>query len=214
VSQIGVLLVDDHTVFAETLAAALTTNADLSILGIANTATEGLEKATALKPDVALLDVQLPDFDGVELARRVLAASPATKVVMLTGNMDPTLFPRAMAAGACGYLIKDSSLGDVTDAIRRAFAGQVVVPEKAVSRLMEARAPEKGVGADLTDRELEVLSLLAEGSDAKGIAKSLGITWHTARSYVKAVLMKLDAHSQLEAVAKATRLGIVGRGEG
>ena len=208
---IGVLLVDDHTVFAETLAAALKTNSDIAILGVANTSTDGLEKATALKPDVALLDVMLPDYDGIELARRVRTASPGTRVVMLTGETDPALFAKAMAAGACGYLIKESSLGDVTDAVRRAYAGQVVVPEKAVTRLTQAHAPAKGPGSDLTERELEVLGLLTQGKDAKMIAKAMGITWHTARSYLKSVLMKLDAHSQLEAVAVATRLGIVGK---
>lgn len=208
---INLLLVDDHQVFAETLAATLGTQSDISIVGVAHTATEGREKAGALRPDVALVDVTLPDFDGIELSRQLRSVSPETRIVILTGNTEPSLFPKAMAAGACGFLIKDSSLNDVTDAIRKAHAGQVVVPESLVGRLAKARAPSDGVGADLTKRELEMLSMLAQGSDLRAIAKALGITWNTARSYVKAILSKLDAHSQLEAVATATRLGIVGR---
>lgn len=206
---ISVLLVDDHAVLTETLAASLAETPDISVAATASTAAEGLDHAGKLKPDVALLDLGLPDFDGIELARRVRAASPATRVIILTGNNDVSLFPRAMAAGACGYLQKDSSLGDVTDAIRRAHAGQVVVPERVLGGLWEVRTPERGFGADLTKRELDVLRLLGEGTDLRAIGRALGITWHTARSYVKSVLMKLDAHSQLEAVAKANRAGIL-----
>lgn len=207
--SIRVLVVDDHRVFAETLAAALGGNSDISVVGVATTAGEGADRAAELRPDVALLDLQLPDFDGVELSRRLRSASPGTRVVILTGSTDASFFPKAMAAGASGYLLKDASLSEVTDAVRRAHAGQVVVPERVVGRLADVRVPEVGPGADLTKRELDVLRLLSEGSDPNTIAKSLGITWHTARSYVKSVLSKLDAHSQLEAVAKATRLGIL-----
>lgn len=206
--MIRVLLVDDHTVFVETLSVALGTRKDMTIVGVTTTASEGLEAIATLQPDVALLDVGLPDFNGIELARKLRTASPSTRVVMLTGITDPSLFPQAMAAGACGYLIKEASLEEVADAVRRAHAGQVVVPERSMGRLLETTPPQKGTGSDLTDRELEVLALLGSGSDAKTIARSLGITWHTTRSYVKSILLKLDAHSQLEAVAKATRLGI------
>lgn len=210
---INVLLVDDHTVFVETLAASLRTNPDITVVGVATTATEGRAKAAELRPDVALVDLSMPDFDGIELSRQLRSASPSTKVVILTGNTEPSPFPQAMAAGAFGYLIKDSSLGEVTEAIRRAHAGQVVVPDRVVE-LVEARAPAKGLGSALTKRELEVLVLLGEGNDVRHIAKTLGVTWSTVRSYVKSVLLKLHAHTQLEAVAKATRLGILSVREG
>lgn len=206
---IDVLLVDDHRVFLETLSAALSTNKDFKVVGAVGTAGEGRAEAEALKPDVALLDVALPDFDGIELAKQLRAITPDTRVIMLTGSTDPALFPKAMSAGACGYLLKESGLAQVTDAIRRAHAGEVVVPEGSVLRLTKAVSAESGLGSKLTDRELQVLSLLAGGSDAKAIARSLGITWNTARSYIKNILMSLDAHSQLEAVAVATRLGII-----
>lgn len=204
-----VLVVDDHAVFAETLAASLSTNPDIEVVGVATTAAEGHQKAARQTPDVALVDLGLPDMGGVDLARRLRTSSSRTRVVILTGDTDAALFPQAMAAGACGYLIKDAGLAEVTDAIRRAAAGQVVVPENVAARLTAVRTPASGPGSDLTRREAEVLRLLSEGGDVRAIAKSLGITWHTARSYVKTLLVKLDAHSQLEAVAKAIRMGIL-----
>ena len=163
------------------------------------------------KPDVALVDIMLGDTDGIELVRTTRFESPATRFVILTGSTQTELFPRAMAAGASGYLFKEMSLRDVVAAIGRAHAGEVVVPEGVATRLTGTHAPSAGIGSDLTPREIEVLALLSAGTDVRGISRSLGITWHTARSYISDVLTKLGAHTQLEAVATATRLGIMER---
>jgi DNA-binding NarL/FixJ family response regulator len=128
---------------------------------------------------------------------------------VLTGSLELTFFSDAMDAGASGYLTKQSSLEDVTDAITAAHDGRVVVPASVMERLLAAKAPAAGMGADLTNRELEVLSLMGRGYDAKQIANTLQISWHTSRSYIKNILLKLDAHSALQAVSVATRLGII-----
>lgn len=207
--SISVLLVDDHNVFAQTLAVALGAAEGLAVVAVAATGADALDQVTQHRPDVALVDLGLPDIDGVEVARRMREQCPTTRVVVLTGSLDLTYFSAAMEAGASGYLTKQSGLDDVRDAINAAYEGRVVVPAAVMERLLAAKAPTAGVGADLTPRELEVLSLMGRGYDAKQVAATLQISWHTSRSYIKNVLAKLDAHSALQAVSKATRLGIL-----
>ena len=207
---VSVLLVDDHSVFAQTLAAALGAMDGFTVAGVAQSGAEALLLAEAAQPDVALVDLDLPDFSGVELARRLRADRPDLRVVVLTGSLDLAYFSDAMEAGASGYLTKQSGLNDVADAITAAHDGRVVVPASVMERLLAAKAPTAGLGSDLTPRELEVLSLLGRGYDAKQVAATLGISWHTSRSYTKNILVKLDAHSALQAVSVATRLGILG----
>lgn len=206
---ISVLVVDDHNVFAQTLATALGATPDLEVIGLASTGAEALELAAATQPDVALVDLGLPDFGGVELARRLRSDQPSTRIVVLTGSLDISFFTEAMEAGASGYLTKQSGLAEVCEAITAAHDGRVVVPATVMERLLAAQAPARGLGSDLTPRELEVLALMGQGYDAKRVAATLGISWHTSRSYTKNVLLKLDCHSALEAVSKATRLGIL-----
>ncbi len=206
---ISVLLVDDHNIFAQTLAAALGAMDGFAVAGVAGSGQDGLDQAQTLQPDVALVDLDLPDFSGVELARRIREQCAATRVVVLTGSLDLAYFSQAMEAGASGYLTKQSGLDDVTEAITAAHDGRVVVPASVMERLLAAQAPESGLGADLTPRELEVLALMGRGYDAKQVANALSISWHTSRSYIKNILLKLDAHSALQAVSVATRLGIL-----
>ena len=207
--SVSVLIVDDHAVFADTLGAALDALADLTVAGVAYTATAGLELAATARPDVALVDLNLPDHDGIEFARRARTVSATTKIVVLTASQDASYFSQAMEAGVSGYLTKQAGFREVADAIAAAHEGRVVVPVSVMERLLAASAPTQGAGSDLTPRELEVLALLGRGYDAKRAATTLGVTWHTCRSYIKNVLFKLDAHSALEAVRKATRLGIL-----
>jgi DNA-binding NarL/FixJ family response regulator len=209
VTTISVLLVDDHNIFAQTLSAALGAMDGFTVVGIAPSGQVALEQAAEQRPNVALVDLGLPDFSGVELARRLRDVCPDTRVVVLTGSLDLTFFSEAMEAGASGYLTKQSGLEDVTDALTAAHEGRVVVPASVMERLLAAKAPDTGLGNDLTPRELEVLSLMGRGYDAKQVANTLGISWHTSRSYTKNILLKLDAHSALQAVSVATRLGIL-----
>jgi DNA-binding NarL/FixJ family response regulator len=206
---VTVLIVDDHVVFAETLGAALGALSEFSVNGVATNAKDALAQAEEMQPDVALVDLLLPDSNGIDVARSLRKVSPATRVVVLTASQDVSYFTEAMEAGVSGYLTKQAAFPEVAEAITAAHEGRVVVPASVMERLLAATAPKKGIGSDLTPRELEVLVLLGRGYDAKRAAVALGITWHTCRSYIKNVLFKLDAHTMLEAVRKATRIGIL-----
>jgi DNA-binding NarL/FixJ family response regulator len=210
--RITVLVVDDHQTFAELLAIALQAEQSLSCIGHARTSAEARELVSRLRPDVVLMDVQLPDLDGISTTERLVAEYPQLRVVVLTAHAEPTLVARATVAGACGFLPKDGALRDVLQALRTAHRGGMVVPAHLLTGALDAGA-QRSAGSTpasvLTCREQDVLRLMAEGLDARAIAGELGISVHTCRGYVKSILSKLDAHSQLEAVMKAIRIGLL-----
>jgi DNA-binding NarL/FixJ family response regulator len=212
-----ILVVDDHRTFAELLSFALDAEVDLACVGHATTATEGIAAARQLRPDIVLMDLQLPDRDGITAAGILTRELPSLRVLILTAHPSPTEMARAGAAGACGFLAKDGSLTDVLAAIRTATRGSLVLPPSVVARFAagaadvpDARRPGD---ASLTPRELDVLRLLGQGQDPRSIARDLGISLHTCRGHVKSVLSKLGVHSQLEAVVVATRTGLIQVGE-
>jgi DNA-binding NarL/FixJ family response regulator len=152
----------------------------------------------------------LPDADGIAIAEMLRHRQPDTRVVILTASNEATLVGRATAAGAAGFLSKNGALGDVLHAVHTAHGGGMTVSTDILARLLRSTAPVVGPrGGGLTAREHEVLELMGSGLDPRAIARRLGISVHTCRGYVKAVLAKLDAHSQLEAVAVATRRGLI-----
>ncbi|WP_420115173.1 response regulator [Pseudactinotalea sp.] len=202
-----VLVVDDHRVVADLLAGALDGAPDLECVGVAADGPEALERAALTRPDVVLLDVRLPSVDGLALLRSLRAAHSDLRVNMLTGHPRPDLEREALAAGASGFLAKDGRLAHVLDAVRTASPARPARDPGLTSRAATARE-------QLTRREHEVLSVLAEGVDVRGIAGRLGLSIHTTRDHVKAVLAKLEVRSQLGAVAAATRLGMVRAGGG
>jgi DNA-binding NarL/FixJ family response regulator len=211
-TRITVLVVDDHQTFAELLAIALQAEQSLSYIGHARTSAEARELVSRLRPEVVLMDVQLPDLDGISTTEQLVAEYPQLRVVILTAHAEPSLVGRAAAAGACGFLPKDGALRDVLQALRTARRGGMVVPSHLLAGALSAGADRKaatGPASVLTSREHDVLRLMARGLDARAIANGLGISVHTCRGYVKSILSKLDAHSQLEAVMKAIRLGLL-----
>lgn len=193
----SVVLVDDHRVFADALAVALDTQPDLRCGGVAHSLAEA--GALLADGDVALVDLHLPDGSGLAL---VAQFAPRLPVIVLTAHLRIDLVRRAAAAGAAGFLGKDAPLAEILDAVRAALAGGPV----------PSREPAESV--HLTSRELEVLSLLAVGRDATRIAAELRISVHTTRDHIRSLLAKLGAHSQLDAVVRADRLGIVAVGTG
>ena len=207
---VRVLVVDDHQMMAESLAAVLGSEADVEVVGVAATAAEGFDAATTLTPDVVLMDFRLPDGDGAGATEAIRQALPAVQVVMLSGYVDDATLSRAVNAGCAGFVHKTADVDTLLDAVRRADAGEPVFSADDLSRLVRHLHDDaRPVGSDLTTRELEVLQLLAEGATTERLAEQLFISKHTARSHVRNILAKLDAHSKLEAVAIAARAGIV-----
>jgi DNA-binding NarL/FixJ family response regulator len=218
-----VVFVDDHRAFAEALGLAVSLQEDLCCVGEAATCAEGARLIATEQPDVAVIDYRLPDGDGIELLRSARLISPQTQVVMVTGHADLEVMARAARAGASAFLSKESTVGEVLAAIRGVHGGPATEhdsPERAsvgnaalqasVDRfLQQASAADVEARPHLTRRELDVLGLLAEGVDLGASARRLGLSVHTVREYVKSILRKLDAHSQLEAVAVARRLGLL-----
>lgn len=205
----GVLVVDDHSTFAELLALALDSEPDLHCVAVAADRATAIEAAREHAPDIAVVDLLLGREDGISLAAELASLRPGIRVVILTAHADQIVMRRASAAGVCGLLAKNGSLNDLLNTLRSARPGGFIVDPQLLQRLVSTRDNTPVDLPSLTPREQEVLELLADGQDARTAARSMGISLHTCRSYIKNVLAKLDAHSQLEAVATATRVGIV-----
>jgi DNA-binding NarL/FixJ family response regulator len=212
---IRVLVVDDHRTFAELLSRALAAEPDMDCVGHAASSAAAVEAVAALDPDVVLMDLQLPDRDGISTTGDLTQRYPELKVLILTAHAGPAEMARAGAAGAAGFLAKDGSLTDVLDALRKARRGSLILPPSVVAgfAVREGTWARRPPHPDLTQRELEVLRLLGQGRDPRTIARELGVSLNTCRGYVKSLLAKLGVHSQLEAVVVATRLGLIAIGE-
>jgi len=210
---LGILVVDDHQVFAQLIGVMLSNHADLECLGIAGSVDSALAMAQHLTPDLVLMDVQLRDGDGIAATAEMVRRDPGLRVVVLSAFIDRALMKRAAEAGACALLAKDGDLSEMLHVIRSARRGDFVVQPGLLRELVaDRRVPHPRI-MPLTTRELEVLRLLAAGLDAGVIARELGISLNTCRGYVKNLLTKLNAHSQLEAVVIAMRNGLIGLGD-
>ena len=211
---IRVLVVDDHRTVADAMALAMAAEPGIECLGAVHSAREARATAHGFAPDVVVMDVNLGDGDGIEVAAELTRRSPGIRVIILTAVVDASLLRRAADAGAVALLAKDGTLTELLAAIRASSWDGFVVHPRVLRRLMDC-VDEPAEHVRLTVRENDVLSLLAEGMDVQAIASRLGITVLTCRGYLKNIMAKLDAHSQLEAVVKARRIGLVrssGRG--
>jgi len=197
-----VVVVDDHTTFAELLAQALDRENDLVHVGNAGSAGTAVELCREVRPDVVVMDYHLPDGNGLDAAGAILQDFPETRIIVLTGNPTPEILGRAAGSGICGFLPKDGSLRTLLDAVRFARPGSMVVHPSLLAVQQGAPADPQPSGV-LTARESQVLALMAAGNDVRANARLLGISENTCRGYVKAILGKLGAHTQLEAVAVA-----------
>jgi len=211
-----VVIIDDHRSFGEALGLAISLQEDLSCVGEAGTLAAGLDLLARFTPDVVVLDMHLPDGDGVEAIAAIKARRPETRVVMLTGHADITALSRAAAAGASSFLPKETSMQGILAAIRDPHHGRLLVQGDEVAAMVE-RSAGSGVtrpavdplDSGLTARELDVLRLLGRGYTTRAVAEELFISVNTARGYIKDLLPKLGAHSQLEAVTVGIRRGLI-----
>jgi DNA-binding NarL/FixJ family response regulator len=208
----SVLVVDDHRTFSDLLAMALDHEPDFTCVGTAAGVADALAMVDELRPDLVLMDVHLGVGDGIAATAQLTQIYPELRVVVLTAHSDTALMHRAADAGACGLVPKDGSLPDLLAALRSSSRGGLVVHPVLLKALVTSKAPSSHYRPPLTRREREVLTMLADGSDARTIAGSLGISVSTCRGYLKNLMLKLDAHSQLEAVVIATHHGLVSVG--
>lgn len=209
-ATLRVLVVDDHSTLAELLTGAIDRESDLLSVGHATTGASGVAMFTALRPDVVLMDLQLPDMDGFAAAAQIVAMNPQARVIVLTAHVTATAVADAAASGVCGFVSKDGHFVDLLRTIRTAKPGNLAVDLRLVTQFVDQpRAVRPALARPLSDRELSVLVRMADGSHVTGIARELGISSHTCRGHIKRVLSKLGAHSQLEAVVTAVRIGLV-----
>jgi DNA-binding NarL/FixJ family response regulator len=207
-----VLVVDDHKIFADLLAFSIEAEDDFVCVGRATTVAQAIAMTDSLAPDIVLMDIGLPDGDGVRATARILEQHPNVRVLILTGSVDRNLFARAARAGAIAFLGKYGPLDEVLATLRGARAGIVTVNGTMLSLLMSPtldEQPPAGDLPDLTAREDDVLQLLAQGQNIHKIARALSITVSNCRGHVRSLREKLGAHTQLAVVVKAGQAGLL-----
>jgi two-component system nitrate/nitrite response regulator NarL len=215
--KVRIFLVDDHALFSEAIRLALEENG-ATVVGIAHSVEEGMSGVRALRPDLALIDIGLPDGSGLTLGQRILEEKGLdTLVVALSALADPRAVREALQAGFHGYIIKDTPIPRFIQAIDAVLAGEVVLPRALSARVAGMQSVEERavslLAGQLTSREREVLGLLVEGASGQSIARTLGISPNTVRTHVQNVLTKLQVNSRLEAATFAVRHRILQGGD-
>jgi two-component system response regulator DevR len=207
--RISVFLLDDHEVVRRGVRNILEAEADIEVVGEASTSASALARVTALRPDVAVLDVRLPDGDGVSVCREIRSTLPDTACLMLTSYGDDQALLGAIMAGAAGYVLKQAPAEELVGAVRAVAAGRSTLDPISAERVM-ARLRERLTAVDplsaLTDQEKRILELLAEGLTNRQIAERMSLAEKTAKNYVSSVLSKLGMQRRSQAAAFAARL--------
>jgi DNA-binding NarL/FixJ family response regulator len=213
VGSIRVVIADDHALFRRGLNMVLESEDGIEVVAEAEDGDDAVRKAEEFVPDVVLMDVRMPRTSGIEATKAIRDAVPATKILMLTVSDEEEDLYEAIKAGANGYLLKEISIEEVADAIRAVVQGQSLISPSMASKLLNEfntlvrRAEEKAQypAPRLTDRELEVLKLVAQGLSNREIAEQLYISENTVKNHVRNILEKLHLHSRMEAVVYAVR---------
>ncbi len=196
--KIRVLVVDDHIVVRSGLEQLLATTDDIELVGTASNGNEAIDAVGRLHPDVVLMDLSMPELDGIEATRRISADHPSSRVLVLTSFSDQTRILDALSAGADGYLLKHAEPDDIADAIRAVHAGESPLDPKAARALVESRRTGRDT-AQLTDREREVLLLVRDGLANKQIARRLGIAERTVKAHLTSVFQRLGVTDRTQA---------------
>jgi DNA-binding NarL/FixJ family response regulator len=213
----AVLIVDDHRSFAEALAIAIDAQEGLRCTAVAATAAEGLAAASRVAPDLAIVDMQLPDAAGAVLVERLRERRPQLAVLALTAFVDAASVLAASQAGVGAFLSKTCTVREIVATLRTVGTGAMMIGAEVLMAGLSGpavAAPAQGgtSSVHLTPRERQVLDLLGGAADVRTVAKQLGISIHTVRDHVKSLLAKFDVHTQLELVVRARQLGLLGDG--
>ena len=206
---IQVMLVDDHNVVRSGLATFLRAYDDLELVGEAKNGLEALNLCRKKKPDVILMDLMMPEMDGIAATRAILADYPDIKIIAMTSFEDEQLVQGVLAAGAISYLLKNVSSDELAAAIRAAFLGRSTLSPEAATALIHATRPTKQPLYDLTEREMEILNLVVQGNSNQQIADALVISVATVKAHISSILSKLQVSSRSEASAYAIKHKIV-----
>jgi two-component system, NarL family, response regulator NreC len=212
-TRIRVLLVDDHTIVRQGLRRLLETDREIEVVGEAGDGNVAMEMAEKLQPDIVVMDLSLPDLDGIEATRAITTRQKSVRVLVLTMNTDDVAIRQSLKAGARGYLLKES--GDIIRAVKQIARGQTYFSPQA-ARLLSADYLNVGSGREiednlnlLTEREIQVLRLIAEGKTNRDIAGLLGVSVNTIETHRKHIMDKLDLHNTAEMVRFAVRKKLV-----
>jgi DNA-binding NarL/FixJ family response regulator len=212
-TRLRILIVDDHPLFRDGLRAMFESEPDMELIGEAATGEEAVVLASRLLPDVALMDIQMPDMDGIEATRRVIAASPKTRVLMVTMFEDDESVLAAMRAGARGYVVKGMRSADAIRAIRAVAEGEAIfspaIGGRLVSMLADAKQSARPAAfPELTERERQTLDLMAQGHKNAAIAERLHLSPKTVRNYVTSIFDKLELADRSQAIIRARDAGL------
>ena len=203
-----VLLADDHQILRDGIRRGLEA-AGATVVGEADNGEEAVELAREIHPDIVLMDISMPVLDGVAATERITTEVPGTKVVVLTMHDDPERTRAALRAGAVAYLTKGTSFEDVFDTLERVQAGEEVLSPRLAAMMLETAAAEPDPDGILSDRQREILQMIANGLSTKQAARELGITQKTVHNHLNATYRRLDTQSLTHAVLSAVRLGII-----
>ena len=206
---IRVFIIDDHRMFTQAVAAALTEEPDMDVVGTVDNLADARRELEKVEVDVILLDQRLPDGQGTHAAAELRAIRPGAKVILVTAAMDPSVLNEALAAGCAGFVTKGDSIDALSAAVRAAAEGATPVSPAMLNRLMSGNPNGSSLTEPLTPRETAVLLFLADGMGNEEISKRLFISIHTLRNHIQSIISKLGAHSKLEAVSIAIREGLI-----
>lgn len=212
-NDLKVIVIDDHELFRHGLIGLLRERG-IDVVGEAALAADGIRQASEMEPEVVLMDLTLPGMSGIEATQRITAATPLTRVLVLTVSADDRHVVDAVLAGACGYILKDSPIDQIVEGIRAAERGESLISPRIASRLVRwLRSPGDvepcPARTELTPRELEVLKLLAGGLDNSEIAHALFLSQHTVKNHVSSILTKLQVANRIQAAVLAVRGGLL-----
>jgi two-component system NarL family response regulator len=207
-----IVVVDDHDLARAGIRGLLSTERDMVVVGEASDGQEALALCQRLRPDVVLMDVRMPDMDGLTVTRAIKRESPETSVILFTMYQNPDYLLQALMAGAAGYLLKGARKAEIVDTVRKVVAGESVLDPEEVMRVLRQMPTDTPSGTNtthLTRREQDVLGLIVHGQTNRQIADTLGLTIHTVKTHVENIISKLGVSDRTQAAVRALQLGLV-----